>query len=145
VADGEQRAEPVAGDEDRSPTGRPPPATESPEDGGTGMALSPLDDEFAPFYTVGQVASMLKVQQAFLRRIDDQQVVSPHRSAGGQRRYSRQEIGRVRQVVTMMGEGMTLPAIRRIIELEHELTRITGERDELAKRLTEHRRLQDGG
>jgi DNA-binding transcriptional MerR regulator len=106
------------------------------------MVLFPLDDEHAPLYTVGQVASMLDVQQAFLRRIDDQHVVSPHRSAGGQRRYTRHEIGRVRQVVNMMGEGMTLSAIRRIIELEHQLAQITRERDELMQQQIEHDQQQ---
>jgi MerR family transcriptional regulator, heat shock protein HspR len=97
------------------------------------MALSPLDDEHAPLYTMGQVAAMLDVQQAFLRRIDDHDVVTPRRSAGGQRRYTRHEIGRVQEVVTMMGEGMTLPAIRRIIELQYDLARLTAERDNLAR------------
>ena len=35
----------------------------------------------------------------------------------------------------MMGEGMTLPAIRRIIELERQLAEVTRERDMLARRL----------
>ena len=105
------------------------------------MRLPMLDDEHTPFYTVGQVAAMLTVQQAFLRRIDDQRVVTPQRSPGGQRRYSRHDIGRVQQVVVMMGEGMTLPAIRRIIELEHELAQVTRERDELARRLAAFRQL----
>ncbi|NKZ03478.1 MerR family transcriptional regulator [Actinomadura latina] len=95
----------------------------------------PFDDEHAALYTVGQVAQMLDVQQAFLRRIDDHHVVSPERSVGGQRRYSRHEIGRIQEVVTLMGDGMTLPAIRRIFELQHELAEITRERDELARRL----------
>ncbi|WP_246342141.1 helix-turn-helix domain-containing protein [Actinomadura verrucosospora] len=95
----------------------------------------PMDDEHAALFTVGQVADMLQVQQAFLRRIDDHRVVSPQRSAGGQRRYSRSEIGRIQEVVTMMGEGMTLPAIRRILELQHALAEITRERDELARLL----------
>lgn len=101
------------------------------------MTLSPLDDEHAPLYTVGQVASMLEVQQAFLRRIDEHNVVSPRRSAGGQRRYSRHEIGQVQHVVNMMGEGMSLPAIRRIIELEYQLAQLARERDELRERLGE--------
>ncbi|MFE9103602.1 MerR family transcriptional regulator [Actinomadura geliboluensis] len=95
----------------------------------------PIDDEHAALFTVGQVARMLDVQQAFLRRIDDHQVVSPERSSGGQRRYSRHEIDRIQEVVTLMGEGMTLPAIRRIFELQHELAEVTRERDELARRL----------
>ena len=101
------------------------------------MAPSPLDDEHAPLYTVGQVADMLAVKQAFLRRVDDLQVVSPQRSAGGQRRYTRYEIRIIQQVVTMADEGITLQAIRRIIELERRLAAVTAERDELARRLAE--------
>ena len=101
------------------------------------MAPSPLDDEHAPLYTVGQVAQMLAVKQAFLRRVDDLQVVSPQRSAGRQRRYTRYEIRVIQQVVTMADEGITLQAIRRIIDLEQRLAEVTRERDELARRLGE--------
>lgn len=100
------------------------------------MALN-LDDENAPLYTVGQVAELLAVKQAFLRRCDELRVVSPQRSAGGQRRYTRVEIRVIQQVVTMADEGMTLPAIRRIIELESLLAEVTRQRDELARRLGE--------
>jgi MerR family transcriptional regulator, heat shock protein HspR len=101
------------------------------------MAPSPFEDENAPLYTVGQVAEMLAVKQAFLRRVDEMQVVSPQRSAGGQRRYTRYEIRVIQQVVTMADEGITLQAIRRIIELERQLSEVTRERDELARRLAE--------
>jgi len=101
------------------------------------MAPSPLDDENAPLFTVGQVAEMLAVKQAFLRRVDELQVVSPQRSAGGQRRYTRYEIRVIQQVVTMADEGITLQAIRRIIDLEQRLAEVTRERDELARRLGE--------
>jgi len=101
------------------------------------MAPSPFDDENAPLYTVGQVAEMLAVKQAFLRRVDELQVVSPQRSAGGQRRYTRYEIRVIQHVVTMADEGITLQAIRRIIDLERELAAVRRERDELARRLAE--------
>lgn len=100
------------------------------------MAL-PFDDENVPIYTVGQVAQMLAVKQAFLRRVDELRVVSPQRSAGGQRRYTRVEIRVIQQVVTMADEGMTLPAIRRIIELEEALAEVTTQRDALVRRLAE--------
>jgi MerR family transcriptional regulator, heat shock protein HspR len=83
--------------------------------------MLPFDDEFAPLYSVGQVADMLGVQAAFLRRLDTEAVVQPARSDGGQRRYSRADIGVVQQVSAMAGEGMTLPGIRRILELEAEV------------------------
>ena len=78
----------------------------------------PFDDELAPLYTVGQVAGMLDVQPAFLRRIDIEDVVRPARSEGGQRRYSRADIALVQRVSVMAGDGMTLAGIRRILELE---------------------------
>ncbi len=96
-----------------------------------------FDDENVPLYTVGQVAEMLSLKQAFLRRIDDLQVVSPQRSAGRQRRYTRVEIRVIQQVVSMADEGMTMSAIRRIIELEQQLAELSRERDELAARLLE--------
>ena len=101
------------------------------------MAPSPLEDEHAPLFTVGQVADLLAIKQAFLRRVDELRVVSPQRSAGGQRRYTRYEIRVIQQVVTMADEGITMQAIRRIIELERQLSEVTRERDELARRLAD--------
>ena len=82
------------------------------------MPSLPFEDEDLPLFTVGQVSGMLEVQQAFLRRLDEFGVVRPSRSEGGQRRYSRREIVTVQYVVSLTGEGMTLAAIRRILELE---------------------------
>ena len=84
----------------------------------------PIDDEHAPMYTVGQVAGMLGVQPAFLRRLDTEAVVQPARSDGRQRRYTRAEMERVQKVSEMAGEGMTLPGIRRILELEAQVAQL---------------------
>jgi MerR family transcriptional regulator/heat shock protein HspR len=104
-----------------------------------------FDDENAPLFTVGQVAEMLSLKQAFLRRIDELRVVSPQRSAGRQRRYTLVELRVIQQGASMADEGMTMPAIRRIIELEQQLAEVVRQRDELAARLSdvssERRRL----
>jgi MerR family transcriptional regulator/heat shock protein HspR len=99
--------------------------------------MQPFEDEDVPLFTVGQVAEMLSLKQAFLRRVDQLQVVSPQRSNGGQRRYTRIEIRVIQQVASMADEGMTMPAIRRIIELEQQLAEVVRHRDELAARLAE--------
>jgi MerR family transcriptional regulator, heat shock protein HspR len=62
------------------------------------MASLLIDDQDAAVYTVGQVAAMLQVTQAFLRRLDELAVVCPDRSSGGQRRYSRRQIATVARV-----------------------------------------------
>jgi MerR family transcriptional regulator, heat shock protein HspR len=85
------------------------------------MPALPFDDEHAPLYTVGQVAGMLGVQPAFLRRLDVEALVQPARSGGGQRRYSRTEIVQAQRVSDLAGEGLTLAGIRRILSLEAEV------------------------
>lgn len=79
---------------------------------------SPFVDDAAGFYTVGQVADLLGVQPAFLRRLDTEQVVIPSRSAGGQRRYSRNDVDHIDEVTKLLGEGMTVAGAKRIIELQ---------------------------
>ena len=107
------------------------------------MAHLPIDDEHAPLYSVGQVAAMLQVQQAFVRRLDDERVVSPRRSPGGQRRYSRHEIDRIRHVSDLVNEGMSLAAVRRILELEQQITELEQQLAVLRRRLSGRRRRAD--
>ena len=99
--------------------------------------MFPFEDENLPLFTVGQVAEMLEVQQAFLRRLDEFDVVRPSRSSGGQRRYSRTEVTVVRYVAQLADEGMTLAAIRRVLELEHQVRALQQERDALLTALAE--------
>jgi len=91
--------------------------------------MLPIDDRLAPIYTVGQVADMLGLQPAFVRRLDTESVVQPARSQGGQRRYSRVDIDHVQQVWDMAGEGMTLAGIRRILALEAEVAELKSQLD----------------
>lgn len=102
------------------------------------MVELPIDDADAALYTIGQVAAMLDVQVAFLRRLDEQGVVVPGRSAGGQRRYSRREIHRIAEVVKLTSEGLTLAGARRVLDLQ---ARVKELEEDLAE---QHRRLGRG-
>ena len=104
------------------------------------MPALPFDDENLPLFTVGQVSTMLEIQQAFLRRLDALGVVRPSRSSGGQRRYTRNEITVVQYVVRLADEGMTLPAIRRILALEAQVSELEAECDALRAAVREARR-----
>ncbi len=106
--------------------------------------MLPFDDENLPLFTVGQVAQMLEVQQAFLRRLDEFGVVRPSRSAGGQRRYSRTEVTVVRYVSQLADEGMTLAAIRRVLELEEQVKALEDERNALLTAIAERDELLAG-
>jgi len=84
-------------------------------------AVRPIDDHGRPLFTVGQVAELLDVQQAFLRRIEQHDLVSPARSDGRQRRYSRDDISRVEEIVGLVDEGLTLAGVRRVLHLQAEV------------------------
>ncbi len=105
------------------------------------VTVLPFDDETLPLFTVGQVAQMLEVQQAFLRRLDEFGVVRPSRSTGGQRRYSRIEVTVVQYVAQLADEGMTLAAIRRVLELEEKVKALEEERNALLQALADRDRL----
>jgi len=89
---------------------------------GAGHAPLPqLDDRTSPIFTVGQVADLLDVRQAFLRRLESNELVSPGRSDGNQRRYSRDDIDRVTNICGLIDDGLTLAGIRRVLELQEEV------------------------
>ena len=108
------------------------------------MPSLPIDDANRPLFTVGQVSEMLEIQQAFLRRLDEFEVVSPSRSPGGQRRYTRNEIVVVRYVVDLINGGLTLPAVRRVLELEARVRELEAECRALRAALAENQARSDG-
>jgi MerR family transcriptional regulator/heat shock protein HspR len=103
------------------------------------VPAQPFEDENRPLFTVGQVSEMLEVQQAFLRRLDEFGVVRPSRSGGGQRRYTRGEITVVQYVVRLADQGLTLAAIRRVLDLEARVQELELECDALRAVIAERR------
>lgn len=87
----------------------------------------PFHDAHVALYSVGQVAEMLDVQPAFLRRLDSEAFVQPSRSQGGQRRYSQNEIYLIERIRNLALEGMTLNGIRKILELESQVKELKAE------------------
>jgi MerR family transcriptional regulator/heat shock protein HspR len=115
-------------------------------------SLGPLDDETVPFFTIGQAAQVLGIQPSVLRRFDDEDIVSPGRSEGGQRRYSRAELARLRDVLDLTGEGVTLAGVRMVLELREQVTELQetiaeleGAVSELKDQLARARAGQRGG
>jgi MerR family transcriptional regulator/heat shock protein HspR len=96
--------------------------------------IAPDSDHSLPFFTVGQVSTMLDVQQAFLRRLEEFELVAPERSDGNQRRYSRNDIDRVNEVVGLIDEGLTLAGVRRVLALQAEVDSLKAEIKALRRR-----------
>ncbi|WP_190824797.1 MerR family transcriptional regulator [Saccharopolyspora pogona] len=97
----------------------------SPDD----QVTSAFDDADYPAYTMGRAAAMLGVTPEFLRSLDAAGLLTPDRSAGGHRCYSRTELALAARVRELLDGHTILSAACRIAELERDLaaahTRIT--------------------
>lgn len=82
-----------------------------------------LDDVDFAAYTIGRAADLLDVQPAFLRSLDTSGLLTPERSPGGQRRYSRAELDLAARVRALLDQNMPLAAATRIVHLEVQLHR----------------------
>lgn len=107
--------------------------------GGTRRArtLSALDDADAPVYTIGQAAELLGSSAAGLRRLDDSAGLTPHRSEGGQRRYSRRQLEHAERLLQLVDEGTPIAAAGRIAELEREVAELQDKVDRLEREAAE--------
>ncbi len=83
--------------------------------------LVALDDPDYPAYTTGRAAEVLGVQQAFLRSLDAAGAITPERTPGGRRRYSRRQLAFAARIRELFDQGHTLAAARRILDLEDDL------------------------
>jgi DNA-binding transcriptional MerR regulator len=80
-----------------------------------------LDDDDYPAYTMGRAAEIVGASQDFLRRLDEAKLITPFRSAGGHRRYSRYQLRIAVRAREMVDHGTALEAACRIIILEDQL------------------------
>jgi excisionase family DNA binding protein len=83
--------------------------------------LGRLDDPDYPALTMSQAAELLGVQAAFLRSLDTSGVLQPHRSAGGHRRYSRQQLALAARMRELLDDGHSLSSAETIVGLQDQL------------------------
>jgi len=75
-------------------------------------------DEELALYVISVAAELSGLHPQTLRQYDRIGLVSPSRAQGRGRRYSLRDIALLRNVSRMVGEGINLAGIKRIIELE---------------------------
>jgi DNA-binding transcriptional MerR regulator len=80
-----------------------------------------FDDEHYPGYTMGRAADMLGTTQGFLRSLGEAGLITPQRSAGGHRRYSRHQLRLAARARELVDEGTAIDAACRIVTLEDQL------------------------
>jgi DNA-binding transcriptional MerR regulator len=98
-----------------------------------------FDDEDYPAYSMGSAAQILGTTQAFLRSLDEAKLLTPQRSEGGHRRYSRYQLRIAARVRELIDGGTALDAACRIIILEDQLAEAHAINAQLHQRLDDQR------
>ncbi|SDI61838.1 MerR HTH family regulatory protein [Actinokineospora alba] len=96
-------------------------------------AADKFDDEHYPAYTMGRAAEILGTTPNFLRSLDEAKLIEPQRSAGGHRRYSREQLRLAARVRELVDQGTALEAACRIVTLEDQLHEAQQANSELRK------------
>lgn len=81
----------------------------------------PDEDDDAPVFAIAVAAELAGMHPQTLRQYDRIGLVVPGRTRGGSRRYSARDIEQLREVARLSTEGMSLPAIARLLDLEDEV------------------------
>jgi DNA-binding transcriptional MerR regulator len=102
--------------------------------------LGRLDDDDYPAYTMGRAAEILGTTPAFLRAVGEARLITPLRSEGGHRRYSRYQLKVAARARELVNQGTPIEAACRIVILEDQLEDARRINDELRRRddPTEH-------
>src|SRR3954470_23939554 len=88
---------------------------------GTPSGADKFEDDHYPAYTMGRAADMLGTTQGFLRSLGEAGLITPQRSAGGHRRYSRLQLRLAARVRELVDKGTPTAAASRIVPLEDQL------------------------
>ncbi len=76
--------------------------------------------ESTPVYSIAVAAQLSGLPQATLRLYEKKGLLTPARTEGGTRRYSDDEVTRLRQVADLQKDGVNLTGISMVLELQDQ-------------------------
>ena len=79
-------------------------------------------DENSPLFAIAMAAELANMHPQTLRQYDRLGLVSPTRTAGKSRRYSMRDIAQLREIAALSANGVSLEGIRRVLDLEDQVT-----------------------
>ena len=99
----------------------------------------PKDDPDAPVYVISVAAELSELHPQTLRAYERDGLLSPYRTPGGTRRYSRRDVERLRLIRKLtQEEGLNLAGVRLVLEMGERLERSRrriGELEDLVRTL----------
>ncbi|CAM3295275.1 MerR family transcriptional regulator [Tsukamurella hominis] len=78
-------------------------------------------------YSISVASELSQVGLQTLRLYERRHLIRPQRTAGGTRRYSEDDIARIRRITELVATGVNLPGVERILALEDECAALRAE------------------
>ncbi len=97
-------------------------------------------------YIISVAAELAGVHPQTLRIYERRGLISPHRTPGGTRRYSEEDLERLGMIQELTADGVNLEGVRLIMEMRDEIERLQKQVRRLRRLLGEaEQRYQSGG
>jgi len=99
-------------------------------------------DETTPVFVISVAAALTGLHAQTLRQYDRLGLVTPTRTPGGGRRYSRRDIAVLQEVVRLSGLGLGLEGVRQVLDLENQVDALRARVRELEAEVDSFRRRE---
>jgi MerR family transcriptional regulator, heat shock protein HspR len=84
-------------------------------------------------YGISVASELTGVNPQMLRVYEGKGLLDPHRTEGGTRRYSGNDIERINRIATLLAAGLNLAGVEHVLALEAEAGRLRDEIDDLRR------------
>ena len=92
-------------------------------------------------YGISVAADLVGMAPQTLRLYEDRGLLDPARTAGGTRRYSQDDVDRLRRISELLGDGLNLAGVAAVLGLETDNARLRAEN----RRIRTNRRAKTRG
>lgn len=86
-------------------------------------------------YVISVAAELTGLHPQTLRAYERMGLITPGRTGGGGRRYSHRDLERLREIAELTSAGIGIEGVRRILQLDNQVTALRARNDELAAEL----------
>ena len=100
--------------------------------------------EDTPLFVISVAAELCGMHPQTLRQYDRLGLVSPTRTMGNSRRYTMQDVAKLREVAKLSAEGVSLEGIKRVLELVNENAALASRVRDLERELADQVMSQPG-
>ena len=91
--------------------------------------IRPENDPSRGVYGISTAADLVGTGSQNLRLYEQRGLVSPDRTAGGTRRYSDNDLARLRRISELLASGLNLAGVAMVLDLELDNERLRAELD----------------